>query len=273
MNKNIKQILAIIAIVLLAGLYLCAFVSAFFKSELAQTLFRAALGGTIIIPVFLYAFLLAAKALKPGKSPLIDTIVFDVGNVLIGFDYLTFCREELGFSEEIITLMTTDHRFSDLWRDFDLGLRPYEEIRDDYLRTFPSYQTEIAAFLDNIDRAMVPYGYAVPMLEALKQRGYRLYILSNWNRFTYDRLSERGDMAIEALTDGAAWSHQTHLLKPDPAAYAYLTAAFGITPERAVFIDDMAANTAAAAEAGYQTITFTDYQTTKDKLAALGVRF
>ena len=70
--KKTKQVLAIIAIVLLLGMYVAAFVLAFMKSEHAQILFRAALGATILVPVLLYLVLMVARMLKPAKSAVID---------------------------------------------------------------------------------------------------------------------------------------------------------------------------------------------------------
>lgn len=58
-----KQILAWIGIILLAGLYISTLVFALIGSETADRLFRASIAGTILVPVFLYAMILIAKVL------------------------------------------------------------------------------------------------------------------------------------------------------------------------------------------------------------------
>lgn len=62
--KNIKRILAIVAIVLLLSMYVATLVFSLIGSEQAQGWFRASLACTIIVPVLLYAFILVYKNLK-----------------------------------------------------------------------------------------------------------------------------------------------------------------------------------------------------------------
>lgn len=273
MNKNIKRFLAIIAIILLLAMYGCAFVFAFIKSEQARILFRASIACTIMIPIFLYAFLLVGKVLKPGKSPLIDTVVFDVGNVLIGFDFLKYSREELGFSEETISNLVDTPRFKALWAELDHGVKSHEALYREYLEAFPNYHKEIKLYFDNIEKSLSTFSYSIPMLQELKRRGYRLYILSNFPEFAHDKLVAVGQMEIEAYMDGAIWSNRVKLVKPDPAIYEVLTKTYEITPERAVFIDDYKPNTEAAAACGYNVIHFKDFGDMKERLRSLGVKF
>ena len=62
MKKNkIKQILAIVAIVLLAGLYLACLIFALIKSPLATKLLGLTLVLTIMIPIILYVIMMFYK--------------------------------------------------------------------------------------------------------------------------------------------------------------------------------------------------------------------
>lgn len=56
MNKKVKRILAIIAIILILGMYVLTMIFAFGKSPETQSLFLGALGCTILVPVFLWFF-------------------------------------------------------------------------------------------------------------------------------------------------------------------------------------------------------------------------
>ena len=60
MNK-IRRILAIIGIVLLAGLYIATIFAAFTASENSFGLFMASIAATIIIPVLIWLFTLFYK--------------------------------------------------------------------------------------------------------------------------------------------------------------------------------------------------------------------
>ena len=63
--KKMKQILAITAVILLVGMYVAAFIFSFMDGELGTALFRAALGATILVPVFCYLVLMVVRAAKP----------------------------------------------------------------------------------------------------------------------------------------------------------------------------------------------------------------
>lgn len=64
MNKKPKQVLAILGIILLVGLYVITFIFALLSSPNAANWFKASLYATIVIPILLYAYLLIYKYLK-----------------------------------------------------------------------------------------------------------------------------------------------------------------------------------------------------------------
>ena len=270
-KRTLKQNLALAGVFLLAAMYLTALISAFFKSEAAQALFRASIACTILVPIFLYVFLMAAKAVRPSKSPVIDSIVLDVGNVLVGFPWIEYCRT-LPFSEGFLDRFLSDRRCGEIWAEFDRGVKTFEEVRQMYYDAFPDHQADIDLFLDNIDQCMDVYSYTESFISELKRHGYGVYILSNWSDFLYRRQEAKGDMAFADLTDGAFWSYRHHLMKPDPAFFQKLIDTYQIDPKRSVFIDDMPKNTAAASELGFLTILFKDYQDMLRKLGSLGVK-
>ena len=63
--KKTRQILAIIGIVLLLSLYLACLILALIGKHQATTLFKAALGATVAVPIVLYAFLMLLKVFPP----------------------------------------------------------------------------------------------------------------------------------------------------------------------------------------------------------------
>ena len=62
-----KRIFAIIAIVLLAGMYLTTLIFSLLNSELSFGLFKASLLLTFIVPCLLYAMILIYKFLNKKK--------------------------------------------------------------------------------------------------------------------------------------------------------------------------------------------------------------
>ena len=59
--KKTRQILAIIGIVLLLSMYIVCFVLALTGKHEATTMFKAALGATVAVPIVLYAFMMLLK--------------------------------------------------------------------------------------------------------------------------------------------------------------------------------------------------------------------
>ena len=102
--KKTKQILAIIAVVLLVGMYVAAFIFSFMDGEVGAALFRAALGATILVPVFCYLVLMVVRAAKPEKSRVADTIIFDLGGVLLDWSFEESAAD-MGLSEESIRVI------------------------------------------------------------------------------------------------------------------------------------------------------------------------
>ena len=84
--KKFRRAAAAAGVILILLMYILTFVFAMMKSEAAQALFRGALGCTILVPVFLYLIRMVAEVVRPSRSAAVDTVIFDLGNVLIDFD-------------------------------------------------------------------------------------------------------------------------------------------------------------------------------------------
>ncbi|MBQ4425801.1 MAG: hypothetical protein II882_08720 [Lachnospiraceae bacterium] len=65
--KKFRRIGAIVVIALLLSMYIICFIAAVQGSENAKTVFKAALGLTVALPIVLYAFLLMLR-LAQGKK-------------------------------------------------------------------------------------------------------------------------------------------------------------------------------------------------------------
>ena len=65
-------------------------------------------------------------------------------------------------------------------------------------------------------------------------------------------------------------SCRLHVIKPEPAIYAYLLETYGLDRAETVFIDDTEINLEAAAQLGIQTIKFESPTQCEGRLKALG---
>ena len=119
---------------------------------------------------------------------------------------------------------------------------------------------------------------ALSGVKKLKQRGHKIYLLSNTNRIHVKAIQKQcGPFAWSAflrLFDQVFWSHEVGLRKPDPALFSLVQKAIHPPPGESLwFFDDNPDNVAAAKSLGWNALSFTylDWQSsTKTPLALFG---
>ena len=195
---------------------------------------------------------------------MINTIIFDIGKVLADF-----CWEKafhnLGFTGEtfeIIANATVRHQD---WNEFDKGLVTTEEIIEIFASHAPGYREQIAKIYDHPENLIELYDYTIPWIREVKARGYRVYVLSNWSNPMY-HASRNNHLRFLDEVDGAVFSFQEHLIKPDPAIFQRICERYNIKPEEAVFLDDNEKNVQSSRAFGLNTIHFKSYEQAKAEL-------
>ncbi len=266
--KKTKQTLALTGIILLIAVFVGTLIIAIVAP--GSTLFKGAIGCCIALPIMLYAFLLITKATKPKKSPLIDAIIFDVGNVLIDWDWKGQMKN-LGFDEKTITYLAKHLIGDPLWNEFDRGTRPYNDILDEFCKRNPAYETQIRTFIATMTETIVTRDYVKPWLSDLKNKGYELYILSNWCEPVFEKVKDT-KLSFRKHMDGCIWSYQVKSVKPDAKIYQTLIGKFHLDPKRCVFLDDRQENLDAAAQFGIHTILAKNHAYELEQLRTLGVK-
>src|SRR5450830_199765 len=111
---------------------------------------------------------------------------------------------------------------------------------------------------------------AVAAIQAAQAAGCRLAVLSNELDLFYGA-DFRQRLPLMDCFEVVVDATYTQILKPDPRAYALVTEALGLPPERCVFVDDQARNIAGAQRAGWQTVQFDVMQPRASFAAALGL--
>lgn len=95
---------------------------------------------------------------------------------------------------------------------------------------------------------------------------YRTGILSN--SFVGAREREQDLYAFAEMCDTIVYSHEVGWLKPDPRSYHAVCGQLGVTPEDAVFLDDLAANVEGARAVGMRAVTYVDTEQAIAELSA-----
>lgn len=187
---------------------------------------------------------------------MIDTIVFDIGNVLALWRWREQFKE-LGFNDietEEIAKVTVH---SPNWSLYDKSVKTDEEIIDIMSSEAPMYREQISKLFHNMDNICETFDYSRDWLKTYKDAGYRVYVLSNFARTSYNLAKRNFDFL--QYTDGQVISYEIGEVKPERKIFSYLENTYHIKPENAIFIDDTLKNVMAAKEYGYNIVHFKDY--------------
>lgn len=197
----------------------------------------------------------------------IDTVVFDLGNVLVRWDpYRPFAgrlpdREVQAFFADVDFMAFNHHQ--------DAG-RSWADARSALAASDPVHVPALDLYIEHFADTLVgPVPGSAELVRDLSAQGVRLLGLTNWSAETF-HLAEPAAPAIGLLEDVLV-SGEVGVAKPDPRVFALLAERFGLDPRRTVFTDDSATNVAAAARAGFDAVLFTSADQLRADLVARGV--
>jgi len=116
-------------------------------------------------------------------------------------------------------------------------------------------------------RGMVASSAMADAVRQVKEAGYKTALLTNISRD--GEAMWRGLIPVDDLFDVVIDSSKVGLRKPDPRIYELTCARLGVTPDRCMFIDDLACNVEAAAQLGMHTIQCLDPIESADEVVQL----
>jgi putative hydrolase of the HAD superfamily len=146
----------------------------------------------------------------------------------------------------------------------DFLARVEAQLREDLGR-----DVSMRAFAERYFGLLEPNEPMIGFLAALRDRGYRLGMLTNNVREWEPRW--RAMLPVDELFEVVLDSAFVGVRKPDPAIYRLLCERVGAEPEACLFVDDVERNCAAAAELGMTAVWFRDTaQAIAEMRAALG---
>ena len=196
---------------------------------------------------------------------MIKTVVFDIGNVLMKFDYMPYIRSLLKDEDTVYRVNGAIWR-SGCWGDLDLG-RDVDTVYARMLEVEPEYRREVQLAFENVGQCMFRMDYAIPWIRELKGRGYRVLYLSNYSYYAMQANPDVLDFL--PCMDGGVFSCEVGMVKPDPGIYRTLFEKYDLQPSECVFLDDFAENVTAARECGMNAILFDNYTHARNKLEQL----
>ena len=196
----------------------------------------------------------------------IDTVIFDIGGVLVGLGRIHFF-EQFGYSHEMCQRLLDSTLRNPNWKELDIGLLSDEEVIDRFVQDTPELEQEIRACMKNIHGVVYRLETSIPWIKEIKESGRRVLYLSNYSM----KVARDNEDAMDFLPymDGGLLSCDYHVIKPDPAFYQILIDKYDLDPLKCVFLDDLEDNLAAARKFGIRTIQVRDHEQAASDLRAL----
>ena len=198
----------------------------------------------------------------------VDTVIFDIGNVLIRWDMHNLYRRIFATDAEIAAFLSETGLEAENIK-FDAG-KSFAVGTAELATKFPHHADALLAFdarwTECLDGAVASN---VAVLADLQRAGTTVHAITNFS-------AEKFPIACRIFPflttfDETVVSGAVKLIKPDPAIYRVLLDRRDIDPARAVFIDDSAANIATAQSLGLHTVHFVGDVDVRRSLLSLGV--
>lgn len=205
----------------------------------------------------------------PSDSARPHAVVFDVGNVLFGWEPRALYRRLLD-DEEAIDRFLAETGLLDWHVGLDAG-REAAEATADLCGRFPHHAPLISAWSERFDETItgpVPGTHAI--VDELAEAGVPLFAITNFSADFWAPFHANEARFFSRFRDILV-SGTEKLLKPDPAIYRLALGRFGLAPGEALFIDDRADNVEGARAVGMPAHLFTDAADLRRRLADEGL--
>lgn len=176
---------------------------------------------------------------------MLKNIVFDLAGVVFARNPLRFPKHLEEFFSFVFS--TPEGGVPKFWEDYDRGVSPVDEVA----KAVAEYRgCDIATAKANMMLAIDYQEEVEPtasLISELKERGYRLIVLSNMSLEYIDFLRKK---PVYGYFDDEIISCEVQLVKPEREIYELLLSRYGLQPEETIFIDDRMDNVKAAEEIG-----------------------
>jgi len=207
--------------------------------------------------------------IHPDTPGSVDTVVFDLGNVLIHWNPRLLFKKIFGADEAAMEHFLAEVCNAEWNEQQDCG-RSWKDGIADAIGRHPAHESHIRAYFERWAE-MIPGAIdeTVDILAELRALDVRLLALTNWSDETFPIALER--FPFLAWFEGIVVSGRERLVKPDPAIFRLLIDRYQLRPATTVFIDDSIRNVEASIREGLQGIHFQGAGDLRARLKASGL--
>lgn len=183
--------------------------------------------------------------------PTPKAVVFDLGKVLMDFDYGTIVRRMLPrvrmTGPEIVQFLSQ----SPLFTQYETGTLTTQQFFDEICR-LTGFRGSLAEFGECFADIFVEIEPMVRLQATLRRGGLPTYIFSNTNELHAEHV--RRNFSFFGNFDGYVLSYEHGAMKPDARLYEVVERQTGRRGAELLYLDDRPENIAAGAARGWQVI-------------------
>lgn len=186
---------------------------------------------------------------------MLKNIIFDMGNVLIHWRADSIMNS-MGIKDEEERMVLKRRVFYSLeWPLLDWGMIKEKEAEEIFFSRTPNeYHSHIHHSLYWFDM-LSPMENMASLLKELKEKGYKLFVLSNTSTLMREHFSL---IPGSEYFDGLVFSAEEKLVKPMPEIYSLLLSRYSLKAEESLFVDDLPINCSAAQVMGMKGFVFNE---------------
>jgi HAD superfamily hydrolase (TIGR01509 family) len=200
--------------------------------------------------------------------PLPSVIVFDLGKVLVDFDYSIAARRIAARGTMTIQEIAQYINQSSLLVEYELGAVSTQQFYDEVCRV-SGFHGNLSEFSECFADIFAPIEPMVQLQATLRQRGLPAYVFSNTNELAAEHV--RRSFAFYANFDGYILSYQHGAMKPDARLYEVVERQSTRRGAEILYLDDRPENAAAGAARGWQAILHKTPEESRAAILKLGL--
>jgi len=185
----------------------------------------------------------------------VKNIIFDLGKVLVKYDFDVFYKE-LGYEPETKTLMDSTLPVMEFEAGRITRQEFYKKLKNIYKfeHSFSGFEKVWSSVFTGLTE-MVNYAHEL-------KENYNVYILSNTDEIHFPLIWQEYP-ELHFFKDNLMLSYELDSVKPQKEIYERALKMFDLNPEDCLFIDDKPENIQGATENGITGILFTNVEDTK----------
>jgi FMN phosphatase YigB (HAD superfamily) len=199
---------------------------------------------------------------------MIPVIIFDLGKVLVDFDYTIAARKIAARSAKSPKDLHAFLGSSPILLEYESGRltrRQFFEAVCDAIG-FHGDLDEFGGYFADIFTEMPG---TIALNAELRRRGFKTHIFSNTNDLAIEHI--RRNFPFFEQFDGYIFSYEIGGMKPQPEIYAAMETLSGRHGADLVYLDDRLENVEAGAARGWRTILHESPEKSRQALAAMGL--